>query len=344
MELYDIVIVGGSISGLSCSLYTSYKTLVIEKKREIGRPVVCGEYVPLLFIQYADIPPSFIAKRVEGMITYLDGEEKVKRWPGAILNRDEWEKSLYIRAKERGVEFWLNTRALELKGDTLILERDGKEFEIRAKVVIGADGPLSMVGKAIKSQNERFIQGYQYRVPLRKELNFTEVYIDRGFKNGYGWLFPKGETANVGIGVKGVKEPWKMLDNFLDRLYEKVEKRILDKIAGLIPVGGILDPLVFKNVLLVGDAGGFTNPITGAGIYQAFWTGRLAAECANSYLRGNREALEEYAVKAKRFWEPQIKRDKEKREILEEGWKGEFKSLIHKTWIAFDEYYLPSSP
>ncbi len=338
MELYPIVIVGGSIAGLSCSLYTSYRTLIIEKKREIGKPVVCGEYVPLLFTHYADIPSPLIARKIEGMVTYLDDERIERRWPGAILNRDEWEKSLYIRARKRGVEFLLNTRVLELKGDILTLETG---MEIRAKVIIGADGPLSIVGKAMKSQNKRFIYGYQYKVPLRRELNLTEVYINREFKGGYGWLFPKGETANVGIGVKGVKEPWKILDNFLDRLYEKVEKRILDRVAGPIPVGGILKDLVSENALLTGDAGGFTNPITGAGIYQAFWTGRLAAECANNYLKGNKKALERYEEEAKRFWESQIERDKKKREILEKGWGEDFKTLIHRTWIAFDEYYYP---
>ena len=77
-------------------------------------------------------------------------------------------------------------------------------MEVTADIVIGADGPRSTVGTWIDSINSEFVVGLQYEVPLSSPLEYTEIYFRREFFGGYGWLFPKGTLANVGIGIKYV--------------------------------------------------------------------------------------------------------------------------------------------
>lgn len=341
MELYDIVIIGGSVAGLASAIKTKFKTLVIEKRNEIGIPIICGEYVPNLFVNYANIPKDAIAQSVKGMTTYLNDEPTFKRLPGVILNRNIWEKNLYEHAKFREVKFLLNSTVISINDNTIQISQDSNKTEIKAKIIIGADGPLSIVGRSINSRNRKLLYGYQYRVPLKKELDITEIHISKEFKYGYGWLFPKGKIANIGIGCKDVKKPWDILNYFVGMLVNegKIENIILDKIMGVIPVGGILNSISSKNIMLARDAGGFTNPITGAGIYQAYHTGQLAGKYANEFLASNINATSEYESEAKDFWAYYVNRDTEKREYLEKNWDNDFVKTIKKSWIAYDKYY-----
>jgi flavin-dependent dehydrogenase len=99
---------------------------------------------------------------------------------------------------------------------------------------------------------------------------------------GYAWLFPKKQVVTVGWGnqlikVKHAREAVKpFLDLPLVKDILKISALELFK-AHLIPVG--LRPQLFKdNVLALGDAGGFVDPISGKGIPYAMSSGQIAIE------------------------------------------------------------------
>jgi flavin-dependent dehydrogenase len=107
--------------------------------------------------------------------------------------------------------------------------------------------------------------------------------------------------------------------------------------GGLIPVGGYQKPSYFKNLLLVGDAAGQTNPITGAGLLQAVTCGRIAGEVAsNAAIAKDICILEEYEVRWREIFGDSLDRALTKRKFLDAHWsdKQEFEKVVRESWIT----------
>ena len=130
-------------------------------------------------------------------------------------------------------------------------------------------------------------------MPLVLPHDATDIYLSADYRGGYGWLFPKGAVANIGIGVcldqRQTLKP--MLKALLDRLAaeRRIGTRATDLTGGAIPVGGRLRAIGHLGqtaVLLAGDAAGLTNPVTGAGIASAVQSGTLAGRTAADLLGG----------------------------------------------------------
>ncbi len=116
-------------------------------------------------------------------------------------------------------------------------------------------------------------------------MDFTEVFFDDRIYGGYGWLFPKGDEANVGLGMRhgggSNQRIGRMLDELLSLLRKqgKIKGKPRDILAGWIPAEAPR-MITQANVVLVGDAAGHTHPITGAGVLQAVVGGRMAGKWA----------------------------------------------------------------
>jgi flavin-dependent dehydrogenase len=83
------------------------------------------------------------------------------------------------------------------------LVRSGTEtYRIKARIIIGADGPHTKVGRLINSPNMDLIPAIQVVANLAENMDLTEVYFDKDLYGGYGWLFPKGCKANIGIAMR----------------------------------------------------------------------------------------------------------------------------------------------
>ncbi len=161
--------------------------------------------------------------------------------------------------------------------------RLGKGTLIDARVVIGADGPRSTVGRLADMVNNALVEARQITVPLTAPYHATDIFLSPDFEGGYGWLFPRGAEANLGLGL--APEARANLKPLLDTLRRQLltEGRIgpgaTHLTGGLIPVGGIAGlsgHIGVVPVLLAGDAAGLANPITGAGIHAAVLSGQLA--------------------------------------------------------------------
>jgi flavin-dependent dehydrogenase len=173
-------------------------------------------------------------------------------------------------------------------------------------------------------------------------MEYTEVYFDKNFFGGYAWLFPKKQSANVGVGVKtGYKIKVKdLFHQFVERLVKekKVFNTPIKTITGLIPVGGPVRT-TGKNILLVGDAAGQTHPITGAGITQAIVCGKFAAQAITDALRKNDlNLLHTYEEKWQGLYLRELNRAIEKRKKMEENWH-KLKDILKECWVSFPQYY-----
>jgi flavin-dependent dehydrogenase len=140
--------------------------------------------------------------------------------------------------------------------------------------VVGADGPRSIVGRAIGQINRQLVETRQVTVRLRHRHEATDIFLSAEIPGGYGWLFPKDDVANLGAGVDPAHKA-RLNKDIVAGLHsslvanDRVGSEILGLTGGPIPVGGMLRPRGMSGdtlVLLAGDAAGLANPVTGASI------------------------------------------------------------------------------
>lgn len=346
-EDYDVLVVGAGPAGSSAAYSAAKndaKVLLIDKKKIVGKPVQCAEYIPKLLLNQVDVSNNCIAQNIKGNKTYTMNDDCfITHSPGYILHRDVFEEELVKKATDIGSTLLLQTTCVSKQDNKILIQENGEKKIVISKIIIGADGPRSTVGRFIGCENTRFLIGLQHSVPLISAKKYTRVYFHKLFYGGYAWMFPKNETANVGIGIKqanSIDSIHKLLDDFTRVLEKKnivINKPVM-KTSGLIPVGGFL-PSVKNNVLLVGDAAGQTHPITGGGIPQAVICGIIAGEVASTAVKENDVSmLHEYETQWKKIFSDELQRAKKRRETLENNW-DDLDTIFKKCWITFREYY-----
>lgn len=345
-ERYDLLVIGAGPAGTTAARAAArkgLKVLVIDKRKAIGEPVQCAGYVPRFIRREVSFDKACIIQAVDKMRTYLPAGDQVEiEAPGYILDRRMFDRDLAFAAAEAGADIYLGTVALSHQGESVLAKRGEEELEISARVIIGADGPTSTVGQWINQVNSEFISAVQVEVPLNEKIDWTEVYFNIEYTGGYGWLFPRGRRANVGIGIntRSGGRPMDALRSLLGRL--EAEGRIeMDKelclTRGLIPINGYLDKTWVKNMLLAGDAAGQVNTITGAGIFPAVSCGHMAGSiAARAIKRGRPNELGKYQVQWHELFGASLRRAREKRKYLDSNWNERgFELALRKTWVAF---------
>jgi len=334
---WDALVVGAGPAGATCAYLLAKggaKVLLVDSKKKVGVPVQCAEFVPVqLYHSFKEFfTPEAVAQKVEKMVHFLPGREPYESpSEGFVLNRERWEERIVSLALKEGAVLKLKTRFEGFEDGKVLLKdlTSGKTFEQEADFLVGADGARSAVARKTGRATERFLPATQLTLPLKKPLGDLLIYFREYAPGGYCWLFPKGKTANVGVGLEG-GSPFEALRRFLEEVKELVELKPLRRTGGFIPAEGLL-PLVRGRVLLAGDAGGFCHPVTGAGIANAVLSASVLAE---ALLRGKPEDYEE---EAREVFEETLSRALKKRELMKK-WES-LEELIPKVWPAFPDYY-----
>jgi len=344
---YDVIVVGAGPAGAKAAeAISSYgvSVLIVDKRMQPGSPVQCAEYVPSAVRRYTQLVPGAVMQKIDRMHTYINGEMASDiAAPGYILDRVIFDRSLLDKAKKNGAEVCFQARAVRRSSRGIVVEYAGQgEEEILCSIIIGADGPSSTVGRWMHSQNSKFMLGLQYCLPLLNKQSSTDIYFFSECKGGYAWLFPKGEAANIGVGVNITYKDQiqSIMKHFLGFIQDKVlSVNPIKRTGGLIPVGGPL-PLIQKgNMMLAGDAAGHTHPISGGGIMNAMVAGELAGKtAASSIMHKQQSLLKQYPVECSALFGNYLKRAAGRRLECDENWSDdseEFTELIKRTWIGF---------
>jgi digeranylgeranylglycerophospholipid reductase len=243
------------------------------------------------------------------------------------------------------------------------IRQKDRTFYLKTKILAGADGPCSQVAGIMRpmpkgacgfqenpEMKSSFLIGFQENITKKKEYeNHAKIFFYPFLSGGYGWVFPKKESLNVGMAVdiNALKE------NGLKNIYRRFKRELVENaviegsgyvnstISGLAPVGGIKDRIVQKNIILIGDSAGLCNPITGAGNYNAAVSAKTAAAKIKTALRSdNMEVLNEAQKDIFDYFKTSIGHALKKRQFLEKN-KGnyDFENLIKKTWVSFKDYW-----
>jgi digeranylgeranylglycerophospholipid reductase len=365
---FDLLVVGAGPAGSSAALAAAsagVATLLIDAKSRIGEPSHCGEFVPANLLATHDLDRSCIMNRVEFMETRVVSSDPVHsadhvtrlgdgsghiacvsetRSSGFIIDRVRFDRDLAREAAAKGVTVLCAARLLQLEQGTWAFRHHGQTHSVRPRLVIAADGAASTVAAVLGMHRSEFLRGIQVEAPLTEASDRCLVYLDRDFVGGYGWVFPKKNSANVGLGtVKGLdKSPAILLDAFLERLIREgvIRPGRLTMSAGLIPVSGMRSELVRGNVMFCGDAAGLTHPITGAGIPQAVVSGTMAGRFAAQSLKsGSHRPLLEYQSEMVAMYRGVLGHARSKRDVMTQRWnEPDFLGTCEQTWIGFKGY------
>jgi len=324
----DVVIVGAGPAGSTAARYASENgldTILIEKKAEIGSPLRCAEGISKKWLSRVGIVPDrkWICADIMGMrirtasgATFVSderGDDGTGR--GYVLDRHLFDKMLAEKAAAAGTRIMMRTSCRSIireKGKIAGIKADrmGDPVEIYARCIIAADGFESQVarwaGLDTALPDKDIDTCVQYRMTnISVDMEHCEFIAGSCAPGGYIWIFPKGKgIANVGIGVQASKasagDPNKYLDDYIAKDDRLRNGQILEIAGGAVSAIPGAEKVVSDNIMLVGDAARFINPITGGGIHEACISGMLAAEVLKKCIDSNdlsEHALKEYETR-----------------------------------------------
>ena len=200
-----------------------------------------------------------------------------------MVRRERFDQFLLSRAEEMGAHVRYGHRVLQAREISGGVEVVSDRGTFRAPVLIGGDGALGATVRSFRRPPSRIALAMDARLVAADGAHAAwrgKVLIDfGGVPFGYAWIFPT--ACDLSTGVLGAKKKVRRLPGYLDRFLDRQGvQRDSTKVTGWpIPYPAwSLRPAISSRVLLVGDAAGFVDPLTGEGIYYALRSGLIAAQ------------------------------------------------------------------
>ncbi|HCW08096.1 MAG TPA: hypothetical protein DGG95_12110 [Cytophagales bacterium] len=283
----EIAVVGGGPAGAYCALELARRCVhatIFNRSYSIEKP--CGGGVSPATLAKFPFLEQFRSKgsnsEIYQMITCTEKKYRMKiPNPGFNISRQFLDHQIQKMAIESGAKL-IEEKVISInrKQDTWQIETTKRS--LTARVLVGADGVNSIVRQktvgSIRKENLGLTYGYLV-TGVEDEPTTMKFMVEIP---GYIWIFPRGNHSSIGIfsNLKFGSELKRILDNFILSYCPQI--KILSHFAALLP--SATDPEFFKkhcvgdDWILVGDAAGHVDPISGEGILYALWSGKLAAQ------------------------------------------------------------------
>ncbi|MFW9799867.1 MAG: geranylgeranyl reductase family protein [Candidatus Thorarchaeota archaeon] len=322
-RMYDVAVVGAGPAGATTARYlamTGLNVCMIDKD-QFPRDKACGGGFSLSLVDdfpYLKNRQSEFLKGVcrVGVLHSPNMKRTLKgRVDMAVALRTDFDNVLFELAEEAGAKPLVGKRvkSVTFSEDNVEVAITGGQF-LSARVVVGADGVTSIVAREA-GLNKKWRSGSitacrVAEIPATEKQivdSYTEDHEYHFFANvgglpGYGWVFPKKETINVGLGIvdkhsAGLPKRFQLFIQMLKRNGKLGSDVDLSATRGaLIPTGGPLKYTTGNRCVLVGDSAGMVNPLTGGGIAYAMNAGRIAAATLKECIEN--DSLDEENLKA----------------------------------------------
>jgi geranylgeranyl reductase family protein len=310
---YDVIVVGAGPAGSTTAyrLARAGARVCLLDRARFPRDKPCGGGLTLRAVR--ELPFS-VEPVVEDRVDTLElGLRYGRRWSGRadeplvlMTQRRLLDAFLAEQASAAGAEFRDGAKVTAVDPAGAVTLDGGR---LVADVIVGADG---VNGITARSQGPR---GYVLGVALEGNVGYSHVSRERFagravvelgvVPGGYAWVFPKGDHVNVGVGG------WEREGPYLrERLRELCvasgidEAKVRDLRGHRLPMRGASRRPVDQRLLLVGDAAGLVDPLSGDGMYEAFVSGRLAVETTLELLSGQVASLDSYAERFSETFAP----------------------------------------
>jgi geranylgeranyl reductase family protein len=292
MKQFDVLVVGGGPAGSTTAyrLADAGASVLLVDKARFPRDKPCGGGLTTRALLQCPVDPSPVVEQevdvVELRFRYGDSVERRSSRPVVhMTQRRRLDAFLLDAARERGVTV--------MEGTTIDIAKSP------ADVVVGADGANGTTARAFGLgagivHGVAFEGNASYGVVSRERYERRAVVELADIPGGYGWVFAKGDHVNVGVGAWQSEGP--KIREHLARVCEAhgLEPGQLESLRGhRLPLRRPGVQIASERGLLVGDAAGLIDPVSGDGMYECFVSSRLAAEAILSgSLAGYEEAVD----------------------------------------------------
>ncbi len=303
---HDCVIVGASFAGLACATTLAragLRVTVLEKKRDPGEKLhTTGIIVKDAIDQVAllDAMPSELVRRIDGVRLYAPNMRFIDlQAPGYYFlatDTPQLMRWLADQAAAAGAQVALGTpfrSATRLQSGFDLGDLGTTRF------LVGADGPNSLVAAQLGlGQNTQFLFGmeYEYANVHIEHPDRLHCFLDRRLAPGYlAWMVAGVDMLQVGLARRSRDDKTAVkgaIDSLLAKIAPIHDLRATTPTAvraGMIPCGGVVQPVASDRVLLVGDAAGMVSPVTAGGIHTALKHGLAAGHAIGDFLHGKCE-------------------------------------------------------
>jgi geranylgeranyl diphosphate/geranylgeranyl-bacteriochlorophyllide a reductase len=307
--MYDVVVVGGGPSGATAAEDLARAGHSVALLDRAGRIKPCGGAIPPRLIADFNIPSSQLVARITTarMVSPSGRHVDIAIEGGFVgmVDREDFDEFLRLRAMGQGAQRVTGTYLRIERGatGTAVIYRDkttGEEARLPTRLVIGADGARSSVARSevqgggeipyviayheiIKAPGARQAANADYD-PTRCDV----IYDGRISPDFYGWVFPHGAHASVGMGTGHDGFDLKAATAALRQSAGLAQCETLRREGAPIPLRPLDRWDNGRDVVLAGDAAGVVAPSSGEGIYYAMMGGRVAATAAQACLASGR--------------------------------------------------------
>lgn len=303
---YDAIVVGAGPAGSTCAyrLAAAGASVLVLDRARFPRDKPCGGGVTgraarLLPFSIAPVVEDTVAS-VRMRLRYGSWFERGEGEPLVLMTqRIRLDAFLAEQAAAAGAELrdGVKVDAVEAHPDRIEVTAGGERLQ--AETLVGADGANGVCAR-------RLGLGGNTEVGVALEGNVPYELLGEGYRGlavlelgivpgGYGWVFPKGDHANLGVGGWGSEGP--RLRGHLEALCAAhgVAAADLVSVRGhRLPLRSPRSTLARGRAAVVGDAAGLVDPVSGDGMFEAFLSAELAAEAALDVLAGQADGLEQY--------------------------------------------------
>jgi geranylgeranyl reductase family protein len=301
VERFDVAVIGAGPAGSVTAIHLARegaRVLLVDKAR-FPRDKPCGGGLTLRAVRELPVDPTPVVEHEVDRMEFRLGwrsrfERRGRRGPFVLMTqRRRLDQYLAEQAVSAGADFRDGVKVSDVAEQTLRVDGD----EIAAEVVVGADGANGTAARSL-GLGGPVTHGvaYEGNAPFEERFRGLAVIELGTIPGGYGWVFPKGDHVNVGVGGWEAEGP-----RLRDHLAELCRRQGIDgsslegvrghrlplRRTGFVPARG--------RALLVGDAAGLVDPLTGDGMFEAFVSARFAAHAALDVLAGRAETVEPYA-------------------------------------------------
>lgn len=328
----EVIVVGAGPSGAATAIALKQRghDVLLLDRQSFPRDKACGDGIPagaieILYsmglkdrVKAADFYPVHSLLLSSPNNHVLEAELKKGEHYGAdsyVVPRLEFDSLIQEHAVDSGVEFKQALVKAPIIEDGRVVgvqaRFNGTVKDIRSKVVVGADGVTSSIARALRpdkhDDGHRAIALRAYITDIEVLPHEVEFYLYKGILPGYAWIFPIGEgQANLGLGMRldKYKNVDKSLEDMVDVFLDMpvIKKRLknggqLNDIAKWqLDFGSQSMQRAYDGALLVGDAAGLINPLTGGGIHNGLQSALFASEVIHGALAKDDTSLEQLQI------------------------------------------------
>lgn len=320
---WDVVVIGAGPAGSMAAQHIAragFAVLLVEKDMYAGYSNSCAGGMAFVLANRLKIPSHVVEKEIYGYTLHFNSEV-TNRWSTnrpifITVYRRVFDRFLAQQAVNYGATLLTYTRVVEVNriNNRMLVSmknlRDGKRKEVVSKLVVFADGVNTLarkifnIGFAPCPDNTFLALAYELEAPANSINKFEFYFAPQSVPWGCYWVFPKKERLNVGVAClrsKIKRNLRRSLDHFIEDAPLLNNKRKLRFTAGLIPLD-MAKNIIDDNCLVVGDAAGMVNPLTGGGLVFAVKSGELAARTCILALEKKEYTLAALSNYPKNLW------------------------------------------